>query len=303
MEYQRTIADSFSFSGEGIFTGKEIKVEVHPARENEGIVFERADLPERPRIKVSLDTVFGLEGAVVLTDGKVSIYLIEHLLSAFHGLGIDNALVRVYGEEIPLLDGSALGIVRLIRERGYLFLPALRKKFVVKRPFEVINGTGRIAFKPSHVLRIKAKIKFDHPLIGEQSFFFELNPFSYIREIAFARTFGFKELLEERKRKGLLKGGTLSNAIVIDKEGVLNEEGLRAPDEFVRHKVLDIIGDLYALGAPLLAEVEAELSGHRLHLEALKSLSQAGLLEEAEGRALTFLWVLKPKISRRVSSN
>jgi len=303
MEYQRTLASPLSFKGEGIFSGKEIRVEVHPARENEGIVFERADLPERPRIRVSLDTVIGLEGAVVVTDGKHTISLIEHLLSALHGLGIDNALIRVYGEEIPLLDGSCWPIVRLIREKGYLFLPAPRKKFVLKRPFEIVNGVGRMSFKPASQLKIKARINFEHPLIGEQTLSFTLDPFAYLSEVAFARTFGFKDLLEERKKKGLLKGGSLSNAIILDSTGVLNEEGLRSPDEFVRHKVLDLVGDLYALGATLLAEIEAEFSGHRLHLEALKSLSLAGLLEEMEERALTFLWVLKPRVPKRAHSN
>lgn len=295
MEYQRTVADVVILKGEGVFTGKEIRVEIHPLRENEGLIFERADLPGNPRIPLSLENVVGLEGAVLLTDGQNTLSLVEHLLSAFHGLGIDNALVKVFGEEIPLLDGSTLPIVRALQEAGYLFLPAPRKKFVLKRPFEIVNGVGKISFKPSDRLRIKARIYFDHPSIGEQSFSFTLTPQEYIREVSFARTFGFKELLEERKKKGLLKGGSLSNAIVVDKEGVLNAEGLRTADEFVRHKVLDIVGDLFTLGYPLLAEVSAELSGHKLHIEALRALSQAGLLEEVSTRALTFLWIPKRK--------
>lgn len=298
MEYQRTIAEQVSFEGEGIFSGKEIRVEICPLRENEGIVFERADLPGRPRIRLSPEVVYGLDGAVIISDGETSINLIEHLLSALHGLSIDNALIRVYGEEIPLLDGSAFPIVRKIQEKGYLYLPAPRRRYRLKRPFEMVNGIGRIRFLPSNHLRISATINFDHPLIGEQSYSFSMSQAGYLREISFARTFGFKSLLEERKLRGILKGGSLSNAIVMDEKGVLNEEGLRAPDEFVRHKVLDIIGDIYCLGKSLLAEVQAEASGHRLHIEAIKTLYQGGYLEEVETRALTFFWV---KMKRRAN--
>lgn len=295
MEYQRTLADKVVFEGEGIFTGKEIKVELHPLKENEGIIFERADLPYSPRIKLSIDRVFGLEGAVLITDGKHNILLIEHLLSLLHGLGIDNVLIKVYGEEIPLLDGSVFPILRKVQERGYRFLPAPKRKFILKKPFEMENGIGKIKFIPSLQLKIKAKIKFEHPLIGEQEYEYISSTQAYIQEISFARTFGFKELLEERKKKGIIKGGNLSNAIIMDKEKVLNAEGLRAPDEFVRHKILDLIGDLYVLGGTLLAEVEAYCSGHKLHIDVLKSIYQLGILEEVESRAITFLWFPKKK--------
>jgi len=295
MEYQRTLADIVIFEGEGIFTGKEIRVELHPLKENEGIIFERGDLPSSPKIKLSIDRVFGLDGAVLITDGKNHILLIEHLLSLLHGLGIDNVLIKVYGEEIPLLDGSVFPILRKIQERGYKFLSALKRKFILKKSFEMVNGIGRIKFAPSLRLKIQAKINFEHPLIREQEYEFLFSTQAYISEISFARTFGFKDLLEERKRRGIIKGGNLSNAIVMDEEKVLNSEGLRAPDEFVRHKILDLMGDLYVLGGTLLAEVEASCSGHKLHIEALKSIYQLGLLEEVESRAITFLWLPKKK--------
>ncbi|MCS7199917.1 MAG: UDP-3-O-acyl-N-acetylglucosamine deacetylase [Caldimicrobium sp.] len=297
MEYQKTVAGIVFFEGEGIYSGKEIRVELHPLRENEGIIFERADLAHRPRIKLSLDKVVALDGAVLITDGKWEITLIEHLLSALHGLEIDNVLVKVFGSEIPLLDGSTFKIVRKIQEKGYLFLPAPRKRLILKRPFEMVNGIGKISLSPASRLKIFASIHFDHPLIGEQSFEFISSPWNYIREISFARTFGFKEILEERKKQGILKGGTLSNAIVIDKEGILNEEGLRSRDEFVRHKILDILGDLFTLGLPLLAEVKACSTGHKLHIEALKNMFKAGYFEEVETRALAFLWISKRKRS------
>lgn len=295
MEYQRTIAQPVSLEGEGIFTSKKIKIEFHPLQENEGIIFERVDLSGSPQIPLHIDYVVGSEGSTLLSDGKITINLVEHLLSALHGLGIDNLLIRVYGEEIPLFDGSALYFVRKIREAGFRILPALRRKYRLLKPFTMENGQGRITFFPSRTLIIKAKIEFSHPLIGLQECIYRHHPFEYLREISFARTFGFKNLLEERKRKGILKGGSLSNAIVLDEERVLNPEGLRSKDEFVRHKVLDLMGDLYTLGLSLMAEVHAEFSGHRLHIEALKSLYHAGLLEEVEERALTFLWIPKKR--------
>lgn len=295
MEYQRTIAKEVYLEGEGVFSSKRIRIEFYPLPENEGIIFERADLPGSPRIPLHIDYVIGSEGATLLTDGKVSIYLIEHLLSALHGLGIDNLLIKVFGEEIPLFDGSALPFVRKIREAGFRILPAPRRKYRLVKPFTMENGQGRITFLPARELKIRARIEFPHPLIGAQECFYFHHPLEYLKEISFARTFGFKNILEERKKKGILKGGDLTNAIVLDEKGVLNPEGLRAEDEFVRHKVLDLMGDLYTLGLPLMAEIYAEFSGHKLHIEALKTLYQAGFLEEVEERALTFLWIPKKK--------
>ncbi|MCD6548475.1 MAG: UDP-3-O-[3-hydroxymyristoyl] N-acetylglucosamine deacetylase [Thermodesulfobacterium sp.] len=295
MEYQRTLAEKVILEGEGIFSGKNIKVEIEPSEENTGIVFIREDLPEKPIIPLNIDNVIGLDGATAVTDGEHFIYLVEHLLSAFHGLQIDNAIVHVYGEEIPLFDGSAYPWVRKIQEVGYKFLLVPRKKLYLRKSFQYQNGNGRISFKPSNTLKVKASIYFEHPLIGYQSFEIEINPRSYINEVSFARTFGFKEILFERKNKGILKGGSLSNAIILDKEKVLNPEGLRADNEFVRHKVLDIVGDFFTLGCPLVAEIEAVYSTHRLHIDALKSLYRAKLLEEVESRALTFLLVYKKR--------
>ncbi len=293
MEYQRTLADKIALEGEGIFSGKNIKVEIEPAEENTGIIFIREDLPEKPSIPLNIENIIGLDGATAVTDGEHIIYLVEHVLSALHGLHIDNAIIHVYGEEIPLFDGSAYPWVRKIQETGYKFLLTPKRKFYLRKSFQYQNGKGKIKFKPSNTLKIKASINFEHPVIGYQSLALEINPRTYIYEISFARTFGFKDILFERKNKGILKGGSLSNAIVLDKEKVLNPEGLRREDEFVRHKILDIVGDIFALGQPLVAEIEAESSNHRLHVEALKSLYRAGLLEEVEERSLTFLLIYK----------
>jgi len=293
MEYQRTVADKIVLEDKGIFSGKNIKVEIEPVEENTGIIFIREDLPSKPVIPLKIENVIGLDGATAVTDGEHFIYLVEHLLSALYGFQIDNAIIRVHGEEIPLIDGSSYPWVKKIKEKGYRFLFAPRKKLKIKKPFHYQNGIGSITFKPSDTLKIKASIYFNHPLIGLQSFIIEVNPRTYFNEICFARTFGFKDILYERKKKGILKGGDLSNAIVLDKEGILNPEGLRRPDEFVRHKILDIIGDLYALGYPLIAEIEADCSHHKLHIEALKNIYKAGLLEETEDRALTFFIIPK----------
>lgn len=293
MEYQRTLAGKVVLEGEGIFSGKNIKVEIEPAEKNTGINFIRADLPEKPVIPLNIENVIGLDGATAITNGEHFIYLVEHLLSALHGLQIDNANIYVYGEELPLFDGSAYPWVRKIQEVGYRFLLVPKKKLYLRRSFQYQNGSGRISFKPSNTLKIKASIFFEHSLIGYQSLEIEINSRSYINEISFARTFGFKDILFERKNKGIIKGGSLSNAIILDRDKILNPEGLRTQDEFVRHKILDILGDLFTLGQPLVAEIEAVYSNHRLHVDALKSLYKAGLLEEVESRALAFLLIYK----------
>ena len=298
MEYMKTVGREVSFEGEGVFSGKKIRVEVHPKYDGEGIIFERADLSSKVMIPLRIENVIGVDGATALTDGKHTILLVEHLLSALHGLGIDSAYIKVYGEEIPLFDGSALPFVQALRSAGYTILPIPKKKFYLRKDFEMQNGNGFIRFRRSTSTKISAKISFPHPLIGEQTFNFVLTPSDYLRDVCFARTFGFKSLLEERKKKGILKGGDLANAIVLDEKEVLNPEGLRAKDEFVRHKVLDLVGDLFVLGRPLIAEVYAELSSHKLHVEALRTLWTLGLVEEVEATSLTFFLVKKKAIKR-----
>lgn len=295
MEYQKTVGEIICIEGEGVFTGKNIKVIIEPARENTGIIFFREDLPSKPAIPLSIENIIGLEGATALTNGKEIIYLVEHLLSALHGLQIDNAIIKVYGEEIPLLDGSSYIWVRKIREVGYKYFFAPKKKYKILKEYEFYNGSGKIKFKPSDTLKISAEIDFKHPLIGHQKLSTEITPYTYIEEICFARTFGFLDELREKKRKRILKGGDFSNAIILDKEKVLNPEGLRTSDEFVRHKVLDIIGDIYGGGMPLIGEIHAVSSGHKLHIEALKNLFRKGLIKEIESGSLTFLIIPKKK--------
>ncbi len=274
IKFQKTIADKIEVLGEGVFTGELIKVEMLPAEENTGIVFVRGDLKNSPKIPLSPETVVGLEGNTAVTDGTNFIYLIEHLLSALHGLGVDNLIIKVYGCEIPILDGSAKPWVKAIQKVGYKFLPSTKRIFRVKKEFEVKNGRGYIRFYPYEGLKVSTAINFPHPCIGSQQLEFTFSPNNYIREICFAKTFAFKEELLKRQQAGIIKGGDINSVIVLEKDGILNPEVMTTKDEFARHKVLDLIGDLYSLGGTLLAHIEACCSSHKLHIEAIKKISQ-----------------------------
>ncbi len=299
--FQQTLAARVDLEDEGVFSGQRVRVVLEPADTDTGVVFVREDLPGAPRIELRPENVLGTEGATVLSDGRHSVYMVEHLLSALHGLGIDNVVVRVWGPEIPLFDGSAEVFVREILSCGLRLQPALKRFVEIRRSFEVRNGVGRLLFRPAGELRVSVRIAFDHPLIGEQEITLRVDPVSYQREISFARTFGFKEDLLRRREKGLLKGGSLSNAIVLDEKDVLNGS-LRRADEFVRHKALDLVGDLFVTGWPLKGEVRAELSGHKLHIEAVKSLLSAPeAVRFSDGLPAVALFFLTPPRARVAS--
>ncbi|QJA06082.1 UDP-3-O-[3-hydroxymyristoyl] N-acetylglucosamine deacetylase [Thermosulfurimonas marina] len=293
--FQQTLAAPVELEEVGIFSGQKVRIVLEPAEAGEGVTFVLEGVSGAPRIPLRPEHVLGTEGATVLSDGYHSVYMVEHLLSALHGLGIDNVVVRVFGPEIPLFDGSAEVFVREILRQGLRLQPALKRYLEVLRPFEVRNGVGCLRFRPAPEFRLRVRIAFDHPLIGEQILQLTLNPLNYQKELAFARTFGFKEDLLRRKEKGLLRGGDLSNALVLDESRVLNGP-LHRPDEFVRHKALDLVGDLFAAGIPFRGEVEAELSGHRLHIEALKNLLSApGVARLSDGLAPVAFFFLAPK--------
>ena len=294
-EYQRTIRDKIVLKGEGIYTGKEIKVELEPAEPDTGIVFIKMDNGNPTEIPLQIENVIGLSGATAVTYQDKTIYLVEHLLSALHGLQIDNLRIKIWGDEIPLFDGSASLWVKEIQKVGYALFPVPKRKIRILKRYEYQNGIGKIIFEPANKLFISAKIEYEHPLIGTQEFSLEVNPLNYIKEIAFARTFGFKDIISERISKGIIKGGSLENAIVLDEKGVVNPEGLRTKDEFVRHKVLDLIGDLFTLGCSIVGKITAIYSHHKLHIEALKTMYLANLLEEFTATSLTFLFFPKKK--------
>ena len=264
LEYQQTVAAPASVAGIGLHTGVEVRVRICPAPANTGIVFKRTDL-EGFRIEAQSRHVARVSYATSLMKKGVLISTTEHLLSALAGMGVDNALVEIDNLELPILDGSALPFVLLLKSVGLRRLRARRTYLKVLRPIEVVEGAKRIAVHPAETFRVTYSIAFTHPLIGEQAVEFTPAAGRYQAEIAPARTFGFLEEVEMLRKSGLVRGGSLENAVVLTRDGLMNAEGLRFPDEFCRHKVLDLVGDFALLGRPLIGHVVAERAGHAMH--------------------------------------
>jgi UDP-3-O-[3-hydroxymyristoyl] N-acetylglucosamine deacetylase len=271
LTYQQTIAAPVAASGIGLHTGVAVNLRLLPAPAKTGIVFRRSDLEGFP-IEAQARHVARVSYATSLMKKGVLISTTEHLLSALAALNIDNVCVEIDNLELPILDGSALPFVRLIAKAGIKRQRARRLYARVLGPVEVVEGNRRIAIYPSDRLRITYRIAFDHPLIGEQSLEFAPAPANYGAEIAPARTFGFFKEVEMLRQSGLVRGGSLENAVVLTRDGVMNPEGLRFPDEFCRHKILDVIGDLALLGHPLIGHVEAERAGHAMHFALVDRL-------------------------------
>jgi UDP-3-O-[3-hydroxymyristoyl] N-acetylglucosamine deacetylase len=240
-----------------------------PAPAGHGIQFFRTDVGVA--IPARLANLARLDHATTLSAEGVSIETVEHLLSALQGLGVDDVRVEVDGPEVPILDGSAAPFVILIHEVGLRPLPAPREYLKVLAPVEVVHGAKSARLLPSDQLRISYTIGFDHPLLRHQAVTLRITPVAYAEEVAPARTFGFLRDVEALRRSGLALGGSLENAVVIGESGVLNNK-LRYEDEFVRHKVLDAIGDLALLGHPLIAHLEANKAGHALHAALAQKL-------------------------------
>lgn len=267
---QRTLAHSVRCSGVGVHSGKIVNLAIKPARCNHGIKFIRTDLPDCPSIAAhfnmvvdtSLATVIGVDGFIVST--------IEHLMACFAGLSIDNALVEVDSYEMPIMDGSAGPFTELIQSAGITRQAAPRYCFVVKKPIELEKDGKFVGVFPSPNFKITCTIEYDHVLIKRQTYSVELNERVFKREICRARTFGFLHEYEYLKRYGLARGVTMDNVIVVDKHEVVNSGGLRYKNEFVRHKILDCIGDFSLLGMPILGHVVAEKSGHAFNHAFLK---------------------------------
>lgn len=271
MANQHTIARQAGISGIGLHTGVTVNVNLVPAPVNTGIVFRRTDL-EGFRIEARARHVAHVSYATSLMKKGVLISTTEHLLSALAASGVDNVYIDLDNLEVPIVDGSALPFLGIIAKAGSRRQRAKRSYAKVLRPVEITEGAKRIAVYPSPRLSISYRIVFAHPAIGDLSFEFSPARDDYKKEIAPARTFGFLDEVEMLKKNGLIKGGSLENAVVLSREGVLNPEGLRFPDEFCRHKVLDVIGDLALLGRPLIALVEAERAGHAMHVALVERL-------------------------------
>ncbi len=278
MLQQRTLKSLTHAVGVGLHSGQRVELTLRPAQADTGIVFRRVDLPEPVDIAVSAQAVTDTRLASTLSSGNVKVHTVEHLMSACAGLGVDNMYVDISGEEMPILDGSAASFVFLLQSAGIVLQNAPRRFIRVTRAVEVREGQGAqekwARLEPYHGYKLSFEIDFDHPAVDVtgQSVCFDMSTGSYAKDIARARTFGFTKDVEMMRANGLALGGGLDNAIVMDDYKVLNSDGLRYDDEFVKHKILDAMGDLYLVGKPLLASYSAFRSGHALNNKLLREL-------------------------------
>ena len=271
---QRTLKNTIRATGVGLHTGDKVYLTLKPAPVDSGIVFRRTDLDPPVDIKAEATSVGDTTLSTTLVNGSVRVSTIEHLLSALAGLGIDNAIVELTAPEVPIMDGSSGPFVFLIQSAGITEQDAAKKFIRIKRPVEVRDGDKVALFRPFEGFKISFTIEFNHPVFKSEPLTasVDFSSTSFVKEVSRARTFGFMHEIEYLRSKGLVRGGSLDNAIVVDREQVLNEDGLRYKDEFVKHKILDAIGDLYLLGHSLIGEYEAVKSGHGLNNALLRRL-------------------------------
>jgi UDP-3-O-[3-hydroxymyristoyl] N-acetylglucosamine deacetylase len=265
MLYQRTIAKKVTVTGIGIHSGKKVTMVLHPAESDTGIVFKRTDIPNSRMLKADALEVGATENNTTIGDGVDAIHTVEHLISVFYGLGINNVFIEIDGPEVPIMDGSSASFVFLLKETGLKILNKSKKFLVVLEKVRVEHEDKWAEIEPSPNLKIESTIVFAHPKIKKQIREFEFTCENYINEIARARTFGFVKDVDYLKRRGLIKGGSLDNAVVLDDYNVVNPEGLRFKDEFVRHKILDTIGDVALLGYEIAGKITTYKSGHNVH--------------------------------------
>ncbi len=271
MKNQKTLRQSASITGIGLHSGKRVTLTLRPARANSGIRFLRTDLPESVEIEANVRNVSATTLCTTISSNGVKVSSVEHLMSALWAMGIDNVLCEVNGEEVPILDGSAAPFAQLIRKAGMKTQRSARRFLVALKPIEIRSGDKWAILKPSREFKIKYTIDFPHPVIGKQSFEYHAGT-NFLEEIAPCRTFGFLKDVERMQAMGLALGGSLQNAVVLDDVKALNPEGLRFSDEFVRHKVLDAIGDFSLIGYPILAEIELHRAGHELQTRLVHAL-------------------------------
>jgi len=272
MHLQRTLKKEINCSSVGLHTGRKVNMQIKPAPVDTGVMFIRKDLPDAKPIIAHFNNVCDTTLATSLGSDGVTVATVEHILSAFCGMGVDNAIVELDSFEIPIMDGSALPFVNSLKEVGTHPQGKTKKMLVIKKPVSVSEGDGSAMLLPADEFKITYDIDFKHPAISKQSYIMKFSDEKYQNEICAARTFGFLAEVEYMQARGLALGGSLKNAIVLDDIKVINKEGLRYPDEFVRHKVLDAIGDLFLLGMPIIGHFVAYKSGHRLNNLLLKEL-------------------------------
>ncbi|MEN8134015.1 MAG: UDP-3-O-acyl-N-acetylglucosamine deacetylase [Thermodesulfobacteriota bacterium] len=268
--HQHTLSKEISFSGIGLHSGLPIAMKIKPAKPDTGIRFFRTDLQQE--IPAMMDRVVDTTLATTIGANGASVSTTEHLLAALAGLGIDNALVELNGPEVPIMDGSSAPFVHIIKRIERKRQDVCRKLLKITKEISFQAGDTMIRLLPYDGYKVTCEIDFDHQLIRKQKYTVDVNSKRFIKEISAARTFGFMDQIEELRANGLALGGSLANAVVIDQTKVLNIEGLRFSDEFVRHKVLDLIGDLALLGCQIIGRVVASKSGHGHHLGLMKEI-------------------------------
>ena len=264
MQFETTIEKPVDVTGVGLHSGVPVRLRITPAPAGTGIVFRRSDLEFFP-IPASWKHVVRVSYATSLMRQGVLISTTEHLLSTLYSFGIDNVFLEIDNLEVPIVDGSGLPFVELLRDAGVKQLRRKRRYLRIRRPVSVEDGRKRITILPADEFRLTCEIDFPHPLVGKQAIEMQVTPENYARELSPARTFGFETELAQMREMGLIRGATLESAVCFTPDGVLNPGGLRFSDECVRHKALDLIGDLALLGKPLLGYVIAERAGHAMH--------------------------------------
>jgi len=272
MYFQRTVQKEIGCASIGLHTGRKVNMKIKPAGVDEGIVFVRRDLSNNNVIKADFSSVFDTHLATTIGTNGTRVSTVEHLLSAFSGMGLDNAVVEVDAPEVPIMDGSALPFVNMLKNVGTRLQGKGRKLLVIKKEVSVSDGDGEAMLLPSPEFKITYKIDFQHPLISEQAYHVVFSDLTYEKEICAARTFGFLKDVEYLQAQGLALGGSLKNAVVLTEKEIVNKEGLRFPNEFVKHKILDAVGDLSLLGMPIIGHFVAYKSGHKLNHLLLKEL-------------------------------
>ncbi|MGA0314381.1 MAG: UDP-3-O-acyl-N-acetylglucosamine deacetylase [Alphaproteobacteria bacterium] len=270
---QKTLSKPITCQGIGLHTGRKITMTLNPAEANAGINFLRSDIGGDGFVPASWKNVTETKLATTISnESGHHITTIEHLMAGFAGCGIDNALIEIDGPEVPAMDGSAQPFVTMIESSGVLFQDAPRKAILIKKPIKVGTKNSFISLMPASMFGVSFEIEFNNTALAKQSLEMKLVNGTFKDEIASARTFGFAHEVEAMQKVGLARGGSLKNAVVIEGDNVLNQEGLRYENEFVRHKILDCVGDLYLAGAPIIGQVSAVRSGHALNHELLCTL-------------------------------
>lgn len=271
---QRTLSNVIRATGVGLHTGEKVFLTLKPAPVDTGIVFYRVDLETPVEIKAQPESVTETVLSTTIESNGTKISTVEHLMSAFAGMGVDNAYVELSTHEVPIMDGSAAPFVFLLQSAGIAEQNKPKKFIRIKKPLEVRDGDKWVRFEPFDGFKVTFTIDFDHPIFRNsvQHATVDFSTTSFIKEVSRARTFGFMDDLETLRKAGLARGGSIDNAIVMDSFNILNDDGLRYKDEFVKHKILDAVGDLYLLGHPLIGAFSAHKSGHALNNQILRKL-------------------------------